>query len=182
MVEINAKILRSKAVVFTAEEFKRMVRRGEDVSIGEVDVVTAATCAIMSGTAVVLSVPVAERGAFSVAEKAWINGVPAFPGPCPDERLGSVDVVVYGAASASRKYGSGHLFRNLVEGEEVAVRVETGGCVFKKTITLGDIPFAHVFTTRSAFRNYAAMANPGQPEGGNGGDDIFGYRPQRSAR
>ncbi|MEM3665357.1 MAG: methanogenesis marker 16 metalloprotein [Candidatus Jordarchaeales archaeon] len=158
--EINARILSGDAVVLTAEELKRMIRSGEEVRADEVDVVTTATCAVMSGTAAILVIPVSERGVFERAEMVWLNGVPALPGPCPNERLGAVDVVVYGTAGASREYGGGHLFRELVEGESVEVRVEAGGRVFEREVTLSDISFARMFTTRSAFRNYAAMVNP----------------------
>ncbi|MEM4447342.1 MAG: methanogenesis marker 16 metalloprotein [Candidatus Jordarchaeales archaeon] len=157
--EINAKILSGDAVVLTAEELKRMIRGGEEVRAEDIDVVTTATCAVMSGTAAILVIPVAERGAFERAEMAWLNGVPAFPGPCPNERLGVVDVIVYGTASASRDYGGGHLFRDLVEGKTVEVRVEAEGRFFEREVTLADISFARMFTTRSAFRNYAAMVN-----------------------
>nr|MDO8062344.1 homocysteine biosynthesis protein [Candidatus Freyrarchaeum guaymaensis] len=90
--EINEKIRRGEAVVLTAEELKGMVRKGEAVRLEDVDVVTTATCGLMSGTAAILTVPVAERGAFDRAEEAWLNGVPAIPGPCPNERLGMVDL------------------------------------------------------------------------------------------
>lgn len=158
--EINEKISRGEAVVFTADEFKRMVRGGEEIHADDVDVVTTATCAVMSGTAAILVVPVAERGAFERAEEAWLNGVPAFPGPCPNERLGVVDLIVYGTAHASRSYGGGHLFRDLVEGKPVHVRVRAGGRFFEREITMDEVPFARMFTTRSAFKNYAAFVNP----------------------
>ena len=55
--EINEKIKRGDATVFTAEEFKQMIRSGEEVTTESVDVVTCATCAIMSGTYAILSIP-----------------------------------------------------------------------------------------------------------------------------
>ncbi len=157
--EINNKILRGEAVVFTAEEFKRMVRNGEEVHADDVDVVTTATCAVMSGTAAVIVVPVAERGVLERAEEAWLNGVPAFPGPCPNERLGVVDLIVYGTSHASRSYGGGHLFRDIVEGRPVHVKVKAAGKIFEKEVTIDEMPFARMFTTRSAFRNYVAFVN-----------------------
>ncbi len=157
--EINEKIRRGEAVVLTAEELKGMVRKGETVRLEDVDVVTTATCGLMSGTAAILTVPVAERGAFDRAEEAWLNGVPAIPGPCPNERLGMVDLIVYGTAHASRNYGGGHLFRDLVEGKPVNVKVRAGGRVFERDVTLSEMPFARMFTTRTAFKNYAAFVN-----------------------
>ena len=111
---INAKIKKGEAVVLTAEEFKQIVRNEEPATAENIDVVTCATCAIMSGTAAILSIPIAERNEFESADKVWLNDIPAFPGPCPNERLGIVDVFVYGTARANHEYGGGHLFREIV--------------------------------------------------------------------
>lgn len=162
--EINEKIKRGDAVVLTAEEFKRKVRDGEEVK--DVDVVTTATCAIMSGTAAILSIPVAERGEFERAEEVWLNDVPAFTGPCPNERLGIVDVIVYGTAHASSnfEYGGGHLFREIVEGKEIEVKVKTKEGVIEKEVRKEDLGFARMITTRSAFKNYMAFVNTKEGE------------------
>jgi putative methanogenesis marker 16 metalloprotein len=168
IAEINKKIKEGKAVILTIREFKEKIRRNEAVKAEDVDVVTTATCALMSGTAAIMSVPVAERGAFERAHKVWLNGVPAYPGPCPNERLGIVDVIVYGTAhsiSRSSTYGGGHLFRELVEGKEVDVKVENNaGKTFVNRIRLNDLDFAKMFTTRSAFKNYMAFLNSKEGE------------------
>jgi len=49
------KLERKEAVVMTAEEVSRMVQAGEASRLSEVDVVTTATRAVMSGTYAVLS-------------------------------------------------------------------------------------------------------------------------------
>ncbi len=166
--EINKKIKKGKAIIFTIEEFKEKIKRSELVKAEDVDVVTTATCALMSGTAAIMSIPVAERGAFERAHKVWLNDVPAYPGPCPNERLGIVDVIVYGTAhstSQPSKYGGGHLFRELVEGKEVEVKVENNsGKTFVRRIRMNDLNFARMFTTRSAFKNYMAFLNSKEGE------------------
>jgi len=53
--EIMEKLERKEAVVMTAEEVSRMVQAGEASRLTEVDVVTTATRAVMSGTYAVLS-------------------------------------------------------------------------------------------------------------------------------
>jgi len=156
--EINRRIKRGEAVVMTAGEFKREAGK---LSPEEVDVVTCATCALMSGTAALLSVPVAKRGEFKRARRVWINGIPAFPGPCPNERLGLVEAVIFGSSPSSQdpRYGGGHLFRDLVEGKEVEVVVETGGGKVEREVSLGEMEHARLFTTRSSFRNYFAFVS-----------------------
>ncbi|MCK9330383.1 MAG: methanogenesis marker 16 metalloprotein, partial [Candidatus Cloacimonetes bacterium] len=124
-----------------------------------VDVVTTGTCGVMSGTAAILSVPVAAPGTFERAEWVWLNGVPCMPGPCPNERLGLVDLIVSGTAHAGAGYGGGHLFRDIVEGREIEVVVEAADRSIEARVTLDDLAYARIFTTRSAFKNYTAYVN-----------------------
>jgi putative methanogenesis marker 16 metalloprotein len=163
ITEINERIKLRDAVVLTAQEVCDIIKGGEDLAFEDVDVVTTATRAIMSGTYAVLSFPMADTCSFTRAERAWINGVPASVGPCPNERLGIVDLMVFGTSHSKEKsdYGGGHLFRDLVEGKEVQVKVETSeNKSFTRAIVLEDIPYARIFSTRNAFKNYVAFVNP----------------------
>jgi putative methanogenesis marker 16 metalloprotein len=157
--DINERIRRGEAVVYTAQELKEMVRNGERITPDTVDAVTTGTCGIMSGTAAVLTIPVAEKGVFAKAQSVWINGVPAHPGPCPNESLGIVDLILYGTSYASPEYGGGQVFRDLVEGKEVEVRVEANGNIFENNITLDDCTYSKLITTRGAFKNYVSFLN-----------------------
>jgi putative methanogenesis marker 16 metalloprotein len=157
--EIQARITRGDAVVYTAAELKDLARNGEKISVEDVDVVTTGTFGVMSGTLAVLHVPVSGPGSFDRAEKAWLNGVPAIPGPCPNERLGSADLVVFGTSRADNSYGGGHLFRDLVEGSPVEVEIEAGGRRFARWVTLEELESARLITTRSAFKNYGGFLN-----------------------
>ena len=156
---INKKIAEGNAVVCTAAELKRRIAEDETITAADVDVVTTGTFGVMSGTLAVLHIPVTAPGTFRQAEKVWLNGVPAIPGPCPNEGLGSVDLVVYGTAHASDTYGGGHLFRDIVAGKEISVDVESSHKRFSRTITLADMGHARLITTRSAFKNYLAVLN-----------------------
>ncbi|HOB60251.1 MAG TPA: methanogenesis marker 16 metalloprotein [Methanoregulaceae archaeon] len=160
--EINHKISLGEAAVLTAAELKRQVADGEHLTVSDVDVVTTATFGIMSGTLALLHIPVSDPGTFHHAEKAWLNGVPAIPGPCPNERLGLVDLVVFGTSQANQSYGGGHLFRDLVEGKEVEVIVETSGRQISRNVTLAEVGLARIVTTRSAYKNYLALVNRNQ--------------------
>lgn len=158
--EINAKIQNGTVLVMTAAEFKQHIRAGDTITPEEVDVVTTGTFGVMSGTYAILSIPVAKKKAFKTADRVWLNGVPAVPGPCPNENLGLVDLIVYGTARANAGYGGGHLFRDLVQGDAVDVVVQAEQKTFTRSVTLEDIGFARLATTRSAFRNYTALVNP----------------------
>jgi len=157
--EIQDRLARGEAEVWTAMEFKTRVREGEVPGKDEVDIVTCGTFGVMSGTAAVMCVPVTRPGIFERAEAVTMEGVPCYPGPCPNERLGLVDLMVYGTAKASPRYGGGHLLRDLADGKEVEVIVESGGKTYEHTTHIDEIPFARVITTRSAFKNYAAFVN-----------------------
>jgi len=162
LFEIQERIARKDAVVLTAQEVCDMVKGGEEVTIKDVDVVTSATRAIMSGTYAILSFSVADPHSFVRASKAWINEIPANVGPCPNERLGMVDLMLFGTTHSryDHSYGGGHLFRELVEGQEVLVEVEANdGRVFSRSVKMEDIPYARLFSTRNAFKNYSAFVN-----------------------
>lgn len=154
---ISQKIRDGDAVVIPAPEFKKRVRDGERFTPDDVDVVTCGTFGVMSGTYAVLTIPVAEPGAFRKAGKIFLNGVPAYPGPCPNERLGLVDCIVYGTAHRDERYGGGHLFSDLVSGKAIEVLAEADGKDYSSTVTLSDCGFARLQTTRSAFRNYTGF-------------------------
>jgi putative methanogenesis marker 16 metalloprotein len=156
---INKRIADGNAIVCTAAELKKRMAEGEVVTAADVDVVTTGTFGVMSGTLAVLHLPLTAPGSFRLAEKVWLNGVPAIPGPCPNEGLGSVDLVVYGTARADARYGGGHLFRDIVAGKEITVEAESSGKRFSHTMTLADMGHARLITTRSAFRNYLAVVN-----------------------
>lgn len=158
--EINAKIRNGTAVVMTAAEFKQQIRNEEMITSRDVDVVTTGTFGVMSGTYAVLSIPVAKKAAFKKADRVWLNDVPAVPGPCSNENLGLVDVIVYGTAHSNATYGGGHLFRDFVQGNHVEVVVKAKRKIITRTVTLGDLGYARLATTRSAFKNYTALVNP----------------------
>jgi putative methanogenesis marker 16 metalloprotein len=157
--QITRRIEEGDAVVYTASELKDLVRKGKKITSEDVDVVTTGTFGVMSGTLAILHVPVADPGSFDRADRAWLNGVPATPGPCPNERIGSVDLVVHGTSRASASYGGGHLFRDMVSRLPVKVEIESQGRRFTRTVTLEEMGSARLVTTRSAFKNYGAFLN-----------------------
>jgi putative methanogenesis marker 16 metalloprotein len=162
--EILERIERGEAVVLTAEEVSRLVEKKDRSSLEEVDVVTTATRAVMSGTYAILSFPVAEPGSFQRAKNVWLNGISAQVGPCPNEKLGVLDMVIFGTTHSRDRpdYGGGHLFRDLVERKAIQVEVQTDeGGLLQTEAGLEDMPQARMFGSRHAFKNYSAFVNPG---------------------
>ena len=161
--EINNKIANGEANIYTAEEFKKLIKKDETPSFDEVDVVTCGTCGVMSGTAAILNFVVSGPGEFIRANEVYLNGVPANAGPCPNEWLGSVDAILHGTTHSihDKNYGGGLLLKDILEGKEIDVRVESAdGKTIKNTITKEDIIRAQIIGTRMAFKNYTAFTNP----------------------
>lgn len=155
---VQEKIRSRRAVVYTASEFKEMVRR-KDTGLRYADVITCGTFGVMSGTMAILSIPVAEAGSFKRAESITLNGVPASVGPCPNESLGIVDCVVYGTSHRDMSYGGGHLFRDMVSGRTIDVEVVSEGRTYRVGRKLSEIPFARMVLTRGCFKNYTCFVN-----------------------
>jgi putative methanogenesis marker 16 metalloprotein len=91
-----------------------------------------------------------------------MNGITCFPGPCPNEYLGIVDLIVYGTAQSKtiENYCGGSLFRDLVEGKPInIVGKSIEGENLEKQMTLGEMQFAKLMGTRQAIKNYNAMIN-----------------------
>lgn len=161
--QINEKIDNGEANIYTAEEFKKLIKKDETPSFEEVDVVTCGTCGVMSGTAAILNFIVSQPGEFIRANEVYLNGVPAYAGPCPNEWLGSVDVILHGTAHSidDASYGGGFLLKDLLEGKNIDVCVESAeGKTIENTITIDDITRGQIIGVRMAFKNYTAFTNP----------------------
>jgi len=161
--QINKKIENGEANIYTAEEFKKLIKNDDAPSFEDVDVVTTGTCGVMSGTAAILNFIISQPGKFIRAREVYLNGVPAFAGPCPNEWLGSVDVILHGTSHSiyDDNYGGGFLLKELLEGKHIDVRVESvDGITIENTITMDDITRAQIIGSRMAFKNYTAFTNP----------------------
>jgi len=161
--EINDRLLKGEAVVMTAMEFKKEVRSGYKFKVSDVDVVTTATRAVMSGTSAMLVIPIAEDGAFKRIERLWLNGVPCLTGCRPEEASGKVETVIYGTAESRdhpARYGGGHLMRDLVEGKEISAECLTSeGKTISTSFTIKDLDFARLYSFRNDYQNYLAFTN-----------------------
>jgi len=161
--EINRKISKDKAVVLTVQELIEKIRDGENVSFDDVDVITTATKALMSGIAGIFSFRLTPPKKIRKFIKVSLNGIAAFPGPCPNEFLGIVDLILYGTnhSTTIENYSGGMLFRDLVEGKTIKVCAEgENGELLERELTLDDMQFARMMGTRQAIKNYFAMVNP----------------------
>lgn len=146
---INNKILNGQAVVLTGEEFIDEIRKGRTINSLDIDVITIACQATISGTAAMLSVPVAERGVFTRAKKIWLNGILGFPGPAPNERLGLVDTLIFADQPGSDPqvyYDGARLLLDIINRKEIQVEcLSVEGDTYRNSFTLDDLEFARIY-------------------------------------
>ena len=160
--EIRKRIENGTAIVLTAQELIDQIKIGQKITFDDVDVVTTATKGLMSGIAAILSFRLTQPKTLRKFTEVSINGIQAFPGPCPNEYLGIVDLIIYGTAQSQtiNEYCGGSLFRDLVEGKLVKIKAKSSeGDIVEKNITLNEMQFAKLFGTRQAIKNYNAMIN-----------------------
>ncbi len=161
--QINEKIEKNEARIYTAEEFKKLIKEDNVPSFDEVDVVTTGTCGVMSGTAAILNFTVSKPGVFMRAKNIYLNGVPANIGPCPNEWLGSVDLILHGTSKSleNSSYGGGFLLKDILEGKDINVKVEAiNGDIIESTTNINEITRAQMIGTRMVFKNYNSFVNP----------------------
>jgi putative methanogenesis marker 16 metalloprotein len=160
--DIKKKIKNGTVNVVTVQEFIDRISDGETVKFEDIDVVTTATKGLMSGIMGVFSFRLAPPKTLRKFTEVSINGITTFPGPCPNEYLGIVDLIVYGTTQSDSidNYCGGSLFREMVEGKTVEVMAKSSeGKTIEKRITLEDMQFAKLMGTRQAIKNYNAMIN-----------------------
>ena len=155
ITEINEKIKHGEAVVLTEGELLEEAQRGNNLNLSDVDVVTIGRQVPASGSASMLCVPVAGRGEFTRAEKIWINGIPGFPGPAPNERLGLVDtqIFAYQTVEGSQKnYSGARLFSDIISRKEIHVEcLSMEGGTYRNSFTLDDLQFARLYVYNCLF-------------------------------
>lgn len=155
---INARLAAGEAVVMTAMELKNRVRAGERFTPEDVDVVTTATRAVMSGTAAMLSIPVGKEK--NSIDDLRLNDVPCLSAFAPAD--GVVPVVLNGTEESGDnhgRYGGGHVLRDLVEGKDVEAVWRQRGKRRSRKITLDEMPAARLFTLRNSYQNYMGFTN-----------------------
>ncbi len=160
--EIYEKIEQGTVNILTMQEFIDKIEDGEKVRFEDVDVVTTATKGLMSGIMGIFSFRLSPPKTLRKFTEITINGIHAFPGPCPNEYLGIADLIIYGTAQSSTKtnYGGGSLFRDLVEGKTVEVIAKSSeGEIVERKLPLDEMQFAKLMGTRQAIKNYNAMVN-----------------------
>ncbi|WP_423791914.1 methanogenesis marker 16 metalloprotein [Methanocaldococcus indicus] len=136
--------------VVTVDELKKLIRNNEEDKIDEIDVVTTATCGIMSGTSGIFHLNF--NTLFRRAKKIFFNDIEGVVGVCPNEYLGRVDCIFFGEV--------GFLFKDIVKGKDIDVKVITDeGKEIEEIFNIEKFETAKMIGTRFAFKNYLAFTS-----------------------
>jgi len=158
--EINEKIRKGKAVVYTAEEVIDIVKeKGVEKAAEEVDVVTTGTFGAMCSSGAFLNFGHSDPPIRMANIR--VNGVEGYGG------LAAVDTYI-GATSVSEtkpNYGGAHLIEDLIAGKRVDLEAWGPGtdCYVRKNIrssfTLDEINEAYLYNPRNVYQNYSIATN-----------------------
>jgi uncharacterized protein (DUF39 family) len=169
--EINEKIKRGKAVIFTAEEIiDYATEKGAKKAAQEVDVVTTGTFGPMCSSGAYFNVGHTKPRIKLGGGKAYLNDVPVYTG------FAAVDIFLGATAMPEDdprnkifpgkfSYGGAYVIEELVAGKDVRLTATAYGtdCYPRKSletfISLKDMNEAVLFDMRNAYQNYNVAVN-----------------------
>lgn len=165
IAEINDKITKKKAVVWTVTELKaRVAQTSITQAAKEVDVITAGTFEPMESSGAIINLghtdpPIKIRS-------CWLDGILAYSG------FGAVDLYIGATqipeeADESKERGGGHVIEDLIAGKSVNLRAigQVTDCypraTFETTITRETINQFYLFNPRNLYQNFIVGVNGG---------------------
>ena len=169
--EINQKIKKGGAVVFTAEEIIGVVKeKGLKQAFEEVDVVTTGTFGPMCSSGAYFNIGHSKPRIKLGGGHSYLNDVPAYAG------LAAVDLFIVATATPDDdprnkihpgefNYGGGHVIEELVTGKDIRLVSTAYGtdCYPRKKletwINIKDLNEAVLFNIRNAYQNYNIAVN-----------------------
>lgn len=169
--EINQKIKKGAAVVFTAEEIIGVVKeKGLRKTFEEVDVVTTGTFGPMCSSGAYFNIGHSKPKIKLGGGKSYLNNVPAYTG------LAAVDLFIGATATPDDdprnrvypgefNYGGGHVIEELVDGRDVRLEATAYGtdCYPRKKletwINIKDLNEAVLLDIRNSYQNYNVAVN-----------------------
>jgi uncharacterized protein (DUF39 family) len=169
--EINEKITKGQAVVFTAEEIIEVVKnKGLKKAAAEVDVVTTGTFAPMCSSGAYFNVGHTKPRIKLGGGEVTLNDIPVYTGfAAVDFFLGATALPEDDPRNRIHpgkfSYGGGHVIEELVAGQDVRLVARAYGtdCYPRRKletwIKLEDMNEAVLFNMRNAYQNYNVAVN-----------------------
>ncbi|QIZ72698.1 homocysteine biosynthesis protein [Oxynema aestuarii] len=167
IAEINDKIERKQAVVWTVEEVKTRVEETSVAEVArEVDVVTTGMFEPMESSGALFNLghtdpPIKIR-------RCWVDGVPVYSGlGAVDLYLGASEMVEGVEGEETRERGGGQAIEDLIAGKALPLRAvgQVTDCYprasFETTITRETINQFYLFNPRNLYQNFIVGVNGG---------------------
>ena len=167
IAEINDKISRKSAVVWTVEELKARVANSSIAQVAkEVDVITTGTFEPMESSGAIINLghtdpPIKIR-------RCWMDNVPVYSGfGAVDLYLGATQPMEAQDGEEQRDRGGGHVIADLIAGLPVQVKAlgQVTDCypraAFETTITRETINQFYLFNPRNLYQNFIVGVNGG---------------------
>jgi len=168
IAEINDKINRKQAVVWTVEEVKaRVAEVGVTQAAKEVDAIATGTFEPMESSGAIINLgqtdpPIKIR-------QCWLDGIPAYSG------FGPVDLYIGATQPAdtreegedTREHGGAHVIENLIAAKSVQLRAlgQVTDCYprasFETTISSKTINQFYLYNPRNLYQNFIVGVNGG---------------------
>jgi L-aspartate semialdehyde sulfurtransferase len=181
IAEINQKIERQEAIVWTVEELKaRVIEMGVAEVAQTVDVVTTGTFEPMESSGAVINLGHTDPPI--KIHQCWLDGVAAYSGfGAVDLYLGATQVAEYSSSNdlpdieesressrnAIRERGGGHVIADLIAGKSIHLRAigQVTDCYprasFETTINRDTINQFYLFNPRNLYQNFIVGVNGG---------------------
>ena len=165
IAEINDKISKKKAVVWTITELKtRIIETSITQAAKEVDVITTGTFEPMESSGAIINLGHTEPPI--KIRSCWLDGIPAYSG------FGAVDLYLGATQIAedleeSKERGGGHVIEDLIAGKSVHLRAigQVTDCyprgTFEATITRETINQFYLFNPRNSYQHFIVGVNGG---------------------
>jgi uncharacterized protein (DUF39 family) len=169
--EINEKIKRGKAVVYTAEEIISIVKsKGAKTAAAEVDVVTTGTFAPMCSSGAYFNIGHSKPRTKLGGGQVTLNDIPVYTGfAAVDFFLGATAIPDDDPRNKIHPgkfpYGGGHLIEDLVAGKDAKLIARAYGtdCYPRRKletwVRLEDMNEAVLFNMRNCYQNYNVAVN-----------------------
>jgi uncharacterized protein (DUF39 family) len=173
--EINEKITKKTAVVWTVEELKQKVAEiGIKKAFKEVDVICSGTFEPMESSGAMINLghtdpPIKIR-------QCWLDGIPAYPGfGAVDLYFGATVMADLGGTSENpetpnpdkKERGGGHVIEDLIAGKNINLKAigQVTDCYprasFETTINKTTINQFYLFNPRNLYQNFIVGVNGG---------------------
>ncbi|MBC6421674.1 MAG: homocysteine biosynthesis protein [Hormoscilla sp. SP5CHS1] len=167
IAEINDKINRKQAVVWTVEEVKaRVAEVGVTQAAKEVDAIATGTFEPMESSGAIINLgqtdpPIKIR-------QCWLDGIPAYSGFGPvDLYIGATEPVDTQQGEDAREHGGAYVIEDLIAGKSVQLRAigQATDCYprasFETTISSKTINQFYLYNPRNLYQNFIVGVNGG---------------------